>query len=176
VLEQAKLSGFDWLQQQDEYSILAQAVKLSGLQGRLWWDKYTILAEHDSIYHRNGIHTVDELIRRIATPGMSITNRNNAFYLFAAYHFLGGEFYLNDFNWGNDDYTTLAGKPLTISVGGEIKINPGVDTYGFKISDSGDVKWIDYISPIWENSNVLTRTGPVHSISEVLFYERLPKQ
>lgn len=176
VLEQVKISGYDWLQQQDDYSILAEAVRLSGFRSRLWWDKYTILAEHDSIYRRNGINSVEDLVSRIATPGMALTNRDNKFYLFAAYHFVGGEYYLNDFNWGNYNYATLASKPLTISVGVDIKINPGIDTYGFKISDSGDANEIDYISPIWENSNILTRTGPIHSISELLFYEPLPKK
>jgi uncharacterized surface protein with fasciclin (FAS1) repeats len=176
VLEKAKLSGYDWLQQQDDYSILAQAVRLSGLRSRLWWEKYTILAEHDTIYNRSGIHTVEDLIAHIATPGMALSNRDNKFYQFAAYHFVGGEFYMNDFNWGNYNYTTLASKPLTISVGVDIKFNPGVDTYGFKISDSGDAYEIDYISPIWENCNIFTRSGPVHSISDMLFYEPFPKK
>ena len=99
VLQKTEISGYDWLQQQDGYSILAEAVRLSGVKSRLWWDKYTILAEHDSIYRKNGIHNVEDLIARIATPGMSISNRNNAFHLFVAYHFVGGEYYLNDFNW-----------------------------------------------------------------------------
>lgn len=175
VLEQAKVLGYDWLQEQSSYSILANAVRLSGLRNRLWWNKYTILAEHDSIYHRMGIRNVDDLIQRIATPGMPLTNTNNTFYLYTAYHFLGGDLYLNDFNWGNSNYATLAGKPLTVSVGVDIKINPGVDTYGFKISESRDTTVIDYISPVWEYSNILTRTGPVHSISELLFYEQFPK-
>lgn len=176
VLEQAKLSGYDWLQQQKNYSILAETIRLSGLRNRLWWTKYTILAEHDTIYHRNGIYNVHDLIRRIATPGMLLTNRDNKFNLFAAYHFVGGEYYLNDFNWGNYHYATLASKPLTVSVGVDINFNPGVETYGFKITDSGDTIWTDYINPVWENSNILTRTGPVHSLKELLFYEPFPKK
>lgn len=176
VLEKAKISGYDWLQQQDDYSILADAVRLSGLRNRLWWEKYTILAEHDSIYNRSGIHSVEDLIARIATPGMALSNRDNKFYQFAAYHFVGGEYYMNDFNWGNYNYTTLASKPLTITVGVDIKFNPGVDTYGYKISDSGDAYEIDYISAIWENCNIFTRSGPVHSISDMLFYEPFTKK
>jgi hypothetical protein len=175
VLEKAKIPGYDWLLQQDDYSILAEAVRLSGLRSRLWWDKYTILAEHDTIYHRYGIRHVDDLIDRIATPGMLLTNRNNAFYLFAAHHFLRGEFYLNDFNWGNSQYTTLATRPLTIHVGVEIKINPGVDTYEYKAPGSGNTQLRDYIRPIWESCNIFTSTGPVHAISELLFYEPFPK-
>ncbi len=95
VLKRAEISGYDWLQQQDGYSILANAVRLSGIRSRLWSDKYTILAEHDSVYRKKGIHTVEDLIARIATPGMQLSNRNNTFHPFAAYHFVGGEYYLN---------------------------------------------------------------------------------
>lgn len=174
VLQQAEISGYDWLQQQDDYSILAQAAKLSNIQKRLWWNKYAILAEHDSIFHRKGIHNIDDLIYRVATPGMSLSNKSNQFYLFTAFHFLGGELYLNDFYWGSKKYATLASKPLTINAGQEIMFNPGVDTYGFIISDSGDTTVIDYISPVWKDCNNMTSTGPVHSISEVLFFEPLP--
>lgn len=177
VLQQAEISGYDWLQQQDDYSILAQAVKLSGVRSRLWWDKYTIIAEHDSVYRRCGINNVEDLIERIATPGMQLSNRNNTFHLFAAYHFVGGEYYLNDLSWGNDKYTTLAtGKSLTIDVGTEIKINPGVDTYGFTVSNTGDTTSINYIRPVWENCNIMTSTGAIHSIPDVLFYESFPKK
>lgn len=176
VLQQEEISGYDWLQQQKDYSILAKAVKLSNLKSRLWWKKYSILAEHDSIYRRRGINTVEDLIKRIATPGMPVSDKNNAFYLFAAYHFVGGEYYLNDFSWGNKKYTTLAtGKPLIVNAGVEIQINPGVDTYGYTISNTGDTTLIDYILPIWKDCNVMTSTGPVHSISEVLYFNPLPK-
>ena len=176
VLQQTEISGYDWLQQQKDYSILAQAVKLSNLKSRLWWKKYTIMAEHDSIYRRRGIYTVEDLIKRVATPGMPISDKNNAFYLFAAYHFVGGEYYMNDFSWGSKKYTTLAtGKPLTVNVGVEIQFNPGVETYGYSISGNGDTTLIDYILPIWKDCNVMTTTGPVHSISEVLYFDPLPE-
>lgn len=176
VLKRAEISGYDWLQQQDGYSILANAVRLSGLRSRLWWDKYTILAEHDSVYQKNGIHTVEDLIARIATPGMQLSNRNNTFHLFAAYHFVGGEYYLNDFDWGNKTYTTLAtGKSLAIDVGVEIKINQGIDTYA-TVSNSGESMLINYIRPVWENCNKMTTTGAIHPITDVLHYESFPKK
>jgi len=175
VLQPAEITGYDWLQQQKEYTILAQAVKLSGIKSRLWWKKYTILAERDSVYRKNGINTVEDLIALIATPGMALTNKLNMFNLFVAYHFVGGEYYLNDFSWGNKKYTTLAtGYPLAVDVGTKIKINPGVDTYGYTVSSAGDTTAIDYILPIWLECNVLTSTGPVHSINEVMFFDPLP--
>ena len=177
VLQKTEISGYDWLQQQDDYSILAEAVKLSGLKSRLWWTKYTILAENDSIYRKNGIHNVEDLIARIATPGMQLTNRQNTFYLFAAYHFVGGEYYLNDFSWGSKKYTTLAtGKSLQVDVGVEIKINTGVDTYVYNVPNTGETTLINYIRPVWENCNVITGTGAIHSMADVLFYEPFPKK
>ena len=175
VLQKTGISGYDWLQQQDDYKILAEAVRLSGVKSRLWWDKYTILAEHDSIYRKNGIYTVNDLVARIATPGMQLSNRNNTFHLFAAYHFVGGEYYLNDFNWGNKKYTTLAtGKSVAIDVGVKIKINQGIDTYS-AVSNTGESTLINYIRPIWENCNVITNTGAIHTISDLLFYGPFPK-
>jgi uncharacterized surface protein with fasciclin (FAS1) repeats len=175
VLQPAEITGYDWLQQQKDYTILAQAVRLSGVKSRLWWKKYTILAERDSVYRKNGINTVEDLVALIATPGMALTNKLNMFNLFVSYHFVGGEYYLNDFAWGSKKYTTLAtGYPLVTEVGTKIKINPGVDTYGYTVSSTGVSTALEYILPIWAGSNILTSTGPVHSINEVLFFDPLP--
>jgi hypothetical protein len=176
VLQKTEISGYDWLQQQKDYSILAEAVRLAGIKSRLWWDKYSIFAEHDTIYRKNGIYNVQDLVARIATPGMQLSNRQNTFHLFAAYHFMGGEYYLNDFSWGNKKYATLAtGKSMPIDVGVEIKINQGIDDYVY-ISNTGESAVVSYIHPVWENCNVMTGTGPVHSITDLLFYEPFPKK
>jgi len=174
ILPQVEISGYDWLQQQDNYSILAQAMELAGIRNRLWFDEYTILAEHDSIYHRNGIMNIEDLINRVATPGIPFSSSTNSFYKFTGYHVLGEEYYLNDLNFGNDNYWTVGYIQLMINVGVEIRINPGVITYGIKISESGDTTVIDYVSPIWEESNIRTTTGPIHSISDVLFFQHFP--
>lgn len=173
VIQPADIPGYDWLQQQNQYSILAQAMELSGIKNKLKWDKYTLFAEPDSVYHRYGIKNAEDLISRIATPGVSLTSKANVFYQFTSYHILEGEHYLNEFLWGSEKYLTLSEQLLTISVGQQIRINPGVDTYGTILSQSGDTM-IDYIRPITESSNVLTGTGPVHSISDLLYYEQLP--
>jgi len=174
VLQPVDISGYDWLQQQNEYSILAQAMELSEIRKKLSWGKYTLFAEPDSIYHRHGINNVGDLISRIATPGVPLTTIANSFYQFTAYHILSGEYYMNDFNWGKKKYMTFSGQQITISVGLEVKINTGVDTYGMTISESGETIVIDYIRPISEGSNILTRTGPVHSISDLMYYQHLP--
>lgn len=174
VLQKPNINGYDWLQQQTDYSILAQAMELSGVRKKLWWTNYTIFAENDSIYHKYGINNIDDLIKRFATPGIALTNVTNPFYQFAVYHILNGAYYLNDFPWGSKNYLTLGGQLITIYVGQEVKINTGVDTYGTTISASGDTTVIDYIRPVSEACNILTITGPVHSISDLLYYKPLP--
>ncbi len=175
VLQQVEFSGCDWIQQQEDYSILAQAIELSGIRERLWFGSYTILAEHDSIYHRTGIMNIEELIERVATPGMAFSDTDNPFYQFTAYHFLDREFYLNDLYMGKGEYWTLGNETVVIDVGMEIRINPGVDVYGITISESGDTTLIDFIRPVWNACNILTNTGPVHSVSGLLVAEPLPE-
>jgi len=174
VLQPVDISGYDWLQQQTDYSILAQAMKLSGIQKKLTWDKHTLFAEPDSIYHRYGINNVQDLISRIATPGVPLTTKTNSFYQFTSYHILSGEYYMNDFNWGSNKYLTLSDQLMTIYVGQDIRINTGIDTYGTTISESGETTVIDYIRTIPEGCNILTRNGPVHSISDLMYYKPLP--
>lgn len=174
VLQPVNISGYDWLQQQNQYSILAKAMELSGIQKKLKWDKYTLFAEPDSVYHRYGIMNVEDLISRIATPGVALTSKANEFYQFTTYHILEGEYYMNEFDWSSKKYFTLSEQLLTISVGQHIKINTGVDTYGSAISEAGDTIVIDYIRPIPESCNILSRTGPVHSISDLMYYKPLP--
>ena len=174
VLQQVEISGYDWLQAQDDYSILAQAMELAQIKGKLWFDKYTIFAEPDSVYYKNGIMDIEDLINRVSTPGVPYWLRTNSFYIFVGYHILGEEFYLNDFYWGNKDYWTLGYLQLGIDVGQEIQINSGVEDFGIKISEAGDTTIIDYVSPVWEHSNIMTSTGPIHSISNILSFESFP--
>ena len=69
---------------------------------------------------------------------------------------------------GSRGYATYASRSVRIEVGLEIRIDPGVDTFGIEISGSGDTTVIDYILPVWGDCNIMTQTGPVHSISELL--------
>ena len=175
VLQQVEISGYEWLQQQEGYSILAQAMELSGIRERLWFDDYTILAEHDSIYHQIGIMNIEDLIERVATPGIPYSDRDNSFNQYTAYHILIREYYLNDLFYGYKKYSTLSNETVVIYVGLEMQINPGITNYGFAISEYGDSTLIDYIHLVWDACNILTTTGPIHSISNLLVAEPLPE-
>jgi len=175
LLQPIVISGYTWLQQQSKYSILARAVKLSGVRERLTWAKYSLWAEPDSVYNVYGIYTVEDLISHIATPGMALNNEANEFYKFAAYHFMNGEYFLNDLDWGSRDYLTLSGQKLTVNIGREVEINTGIDNYLLSTSLAGDSTFLTYIRPITEKCNILTRTGAVHSITDLLYNKPLPK-
>lgn len=175
VLQQADVSGYEWLQQAEDYSILAQAMELSGIDKNLWYDQYSIFAEHDTVYSRNGINNIEELIERLSTPGTPYTDPSNPLYQFTAYHILYGEYYLNDFSLGSASYRTMGDERVTVDVGLDIQINPGVDTFEVMISESGDTAVIDYIRLLWNDCNILTSTGPVHAISDLLVAEPFPQ-
>lgn len=174
VLQKADVSGYDWLQQHQDYSILAEAMELSGVRQKLWFNKYTILAENDSIYYKNGIMNIRDLISRLTPPGASNSVVSNSLYQFSTYHILYKDFYLNDLRWGSNTYWTQNNKSVVIDVGAVIKINPGVDIIDVIISESGDTTIVDYVQPVLEGCNNITSTGPVHSISDILVSEPLP--
>lgn len=171
VLEPLKISGYDWLQQQDEFSILAEAMEFCRIRNRLWFSKYTILAEPDSVYHKKGIYSLEDLLYYITTPN---SNMSKTIYDFTAYHILNRDLYLNDLDWGRKGYRTMISDYVIFDVGVKIKINPGVDIYDYEISESGDTTVIDYIRLIWEESNINTTTGPIHTITELLSSDPLP--
>lgn len=175
VLQKSEIKGYDWLQQQQGYSILAGAMQLSKISDRLWWDKYTLLVEHDSIYNRYGIYSAEDLVKKVASKGTPITNVANSFYRFIGYHIIGGEYYLNDFQWGRRNYPTFGSYLLEVEVGMDIRFNPGVDTYGYEISETGDTLVINYLSPLLDESNIMTATGPVHSVSDLLHFLPMPR-
>src|SRR4030042_3630532 len=177
VLEPVNYTGYEWLTQHAGYTILSEAFKITGLKdtlglyrlsgnNQLVKNKYTIFAEHDSIYARYGIHSIDDLINKYSTPGMELTNSDNDLYQFAAYHILEGSYFLDEFE-GKRNYNSYANYPLSISAGLDICINFGADTFAIQISGE-DTTIINYIRLYYQESNVLTKNGPIHVITDVM--------
>jgi len=175
VLRKPELSGVEWLRQDDRFSILAGAMELSGISDGLWFSQYTILAEQDSIYRKYGINTVEDLVDRLEMREIPDQDPEDALYQFVAYHILYRDLYLNDFELGTFDYWTMGNESVTIEVGLDIRINPGMQVYRMDVSESGDTTIIDYIDLVLEDCNIMTRTGPVHSLTELLVSEPLPE-
>ena len=181
VLEPVNYSGVQWLIDNPNFSILSQALDITGLRdtlgvyrttssGKLVKNRYTILAEHDSIYNRSGINSIDDLIDEYATPGLPYTDPENGLYQFAAYHVLEGENFLVDFDQTRN-YNTYANAPVLMASGLEVRINPGVDTFRLEISGSGDTTAITHIGLYYQESNILTKNGAIHFLDEIMeFY------
>ena len=179
VLEPISFSSYDWLVYMQDYSILAQAFEYSGLkdtmgifryntEGKLIKNGYTILAEHDSIFNRNGIFTFEDLVAKYHTPGYALDDPEGGLYQFAAYHLLEGRYFLDAFT-GNSNYNSFALYPVSINAGIDIKINIGVDSFGMVI-EGADTSIINYIGIFYEQSNVNTKNGPIHFINQIMEY------
>jgi len=177
VLEPITFNSYDWLQYADGYSILARALEVTGLKdtmdiyrytssGQRIKNRYTVFAEHDSIFHRSGILTFDDLVDRIHTPGYDLDDPEGGLYQFAAYHLLEGSWFLDAFE-GSTNYNSYAVYPVSVSAGLDIRLNTGVDSFGVEISGT-DTILINYIGVFFQESNVNTKNGPIHFISQVM--------
>jgi uncharacterized surface protein with fasciclin (FAS1) repeats len=170
VLEPIDYSAYNWLRKNTEYSILADALEITGFNSRLGLNsKYTILAEHDSVFNRYGIYSIDDLKDLYKSSGIPYTEWNNALYQFAAYHVLKGRYYLSDFRWGSRNYNTYAYKRVKIIRGLDFAINPGNDTISLEISESGDTTVINYIRLLYEHSNIPAKRQVIHILSDVMY-------
>jgi uncharacterized surface protein with fasciclin (FAS1) repeats len=179
VLEPIVYSSFEWLKNHSGYSILSGAMEMTGLSqkmgiyrisqtGEQVKNRYTVLAEHDSIFERKGIRSLDDLIGRYASPGLEPDDPENSLYQFTAYHLLEGAYFLDAFS-DTRNYNSFAYSPVYISAGLDIKINKGVDTFGIVIIAT-DTTWIDYIGMFYQESNINTKNGPIHLIDQVMEY------
>ena len=177
VLEPISFNSYDWLIYKGDYSILAQAFEYSGLKdtmdiyrrtssGQIIKNGYTLLAEHDSIFIRNGIHSFEDLVSKYHTPGYDLDDPEGGLYQFAAYHLLEGRYFLDAFE-GSSNYNSYAVYPVTIGVGIDIRINTGVEIFREEIIGTDTVP-INYIGIFYQESNVNTKNGPIHFIDQVM--------
>ncbi len=177
VLEPNAYDSFEWLQKTEGFSIISGLLELTGLKdtmgiyrktqaGEIIKNRYTVLAEHDSIYLRNGISSLDDLIDRYSSPGLSYDDPDNELYQLAAYHLLEGSYFLDEFI-GSSNYNTYANFPVQINAGLEIRINTGADTFRIDVIE-GDTSYINYISLYYQESNQLSKNGAIHMISEIM--------
>ncbi len=177
VLEPLSFNSYQWLANTDGYSILASAFEATGLKdtmdifrlsnsGQRIKNAYTVFAEHDSIYHRSGISSFEDLVDRVHTPGDALNDPEGGLYQFAAYHMLEGSYFLDAFE-GTSNYNSYAVYPVLIQAGLEIRLNAGVDSFRLEISGN-DTTLINYIGVYFTESNINTKNGPIHLISEVM--------
>ena len=177
VLEPVTKSSFDWIEDNPDYSIITEALRITGLydtlriyrttsSGKIVDNPYTLLAEADSIFIRRGILNFNDLVERYGSSGLPLTDYENDLYQFTAYHIMEGSYFLDQFD-ETSNYNTYANFPVQVATDLEIMINPGKDTLDL-IIEGQDTTVINYVRLDMNNSNILTKNGPLHLLKDIL--------
>lgn len=177
VLEPIVFNHYEWLKQNDEFSIFTRALELTGLQdtflvhnsnGVLVNPPSTILIEPDEVYGMNGIHSAEDLIARISPDNNDYTSPSNDLFKFVAYHIMEGIHFLNSLEGTATNYNTFSDFPVYIDGSGlDLKINTGVEVFD-TIYSQLDTTLINYIGINYDLSNVNTKNGAIHLITEIM--------
>jgi uncharacterized surface protein with fasciclin (FAS1) repeats len=173
-------SSYEWLKGTEGFDIITQAFELTGLsdtmglfrtnaEGMIIENAYTLLIEHDSIYHKNNIFNIDDLINLIVNDPLktNYTNPDNPLYQFAAYHILENRYFLDGIDVEYTNYNTFANYPVNMKSSLDIMVNKGSFDYDTLIV-SNDTTYIDYIKVLYTVSNVLTKNGAIHFLNHVM--------
>ncbi len=177
MLSPVAFTTYEWLQVHEGYSIFREAVELTGFEKFTNIDvkdednnvrPITLLLEHDSIYSKHGIHSIDDLIERISPDNHDFTNPANPLYNFVGYHVLTGSYFMDVFVDVATNYTTHAEVPVHIDGRGvDIMINRGRTIFE-TIIVGPDTTVIDWIGFYYDASNIITRSGAIHYIDRVM--------
>jgi uncharacterized surface protein with fasciclin (FAS1) repeats len=180
VLKPITFTSYDWIEQNQGFSIFKALIDTTGLQPALSINMKdpdntsrpnTLLVEHDSIYHKLNIYSLGDLAGYISPGRTDYTSTSNPLFNFAAYHILVESMFLDDFVGVATNYTTYSEIPLNINgLGLDIAINKGKDTFNI-IIDPPDTLYIDYVTFFYDESNVLTQSGAIHFINQVLLQQ-----
>jgi len=178
VLEPVAFTSYEWLTNRPEYSIFKEAVDLTGLRSLIDIDTkasdqgsvtpVTILVEPNEILKESGIYTLNDLIAKISPENSDYTKPSNPLYNFVGYHILENNYYLDDFQNESSNYITNSEVPILINgLGNDIAINKGKQILDTLISGQ-DTTFIDYVGFLYDESNVITKSGSIHFIDRLL--------
>jgi len=165
-----------WLESNDSYSILKEAVELTGFVDQLNIDikqhdtlqAVTLLLESDEVFHSFDIFSVDDLVTLISPDNNDFTSKLNPLYNFVGYHILTGNIFIDDLEGLKTNYTTLSDVPVYIDgTGIDFAINKGKEVFDTIVVEE-DTTLVDYIGFYYDQSNVLTRSGAIHMIDKVM--------
>ena len=147
------------------YQIFAEGLGLTGLKDTLQVisfpygnkearTRFTVLAVADTIYHRYGIHSVEDLIGWCGANPDSVTFLNNSFYRYIEYHCMTGSYYLSDLNTGI--YPILSrDNNIAFTIDTDYKIN----------YDSDNDTYTGFIIPA---SNTPAKNGALHAVNDIM--------
>jgi len=165
VIEPITKDVYTLIAEDPSFKIFAEGLKITGIKDTLQTitfpygkqiarTRFTVLAVPDSIYQRNGINNVNDLIAWTGANPDSVTFLNNPFYRYIEYHCLNGTYYLNSFK------STLY--PILSS---DNNVSLTIDT-DYKINYDSKTK--KYISFNIDNSNFPAKNGAIHVINDLM--------
>lgn len=156
------------LEQDGDYSIFCDALEMTGLYDSLdvitiqvnedltFRSRFTLFVESDETYTGAGIGGAEDLMDRYS-DSEDLTDHQNGFFRYMAYHILPDLIFLNDLDTFN--YPTLAQNMLiNVSIDGDILLNRHMD----------DAEGEKYARVIPEGSNRQAKNGTFHQIEEIL--------
>jgi hypothetical protein len=177
ALSPVSLTTYRWLQLSGGFSIFLEAMELTGFDEIADINvkdesndarPFTLLVEHDSIYRKHGVNSIDDLVERISPGNQNYTDPANPLYNFVGYHMLTEHHFLDDFAGRATNYTTLGEVPLHIyGHGNDLLINRGKEIFDVIVT-SMDTIFIDWIGFNYDASNVLTQSGVIHFIDRMM--------
>jgi uncharacterized surface protein with fasciclin (FAS1) repeats len=170
------LTTYNWLEQHEGFSIFKAAVDATGLNELLDFNAklvedaspFTLFVEPDSIFNKRGINSFEDLANLISPGKTDYTSTLNPLYNFVAYHIMTNDMFLDEFANNNTNYSTYSDIPFSIDgTGIDIKINKWKEVFDTIVYQT-DTTFIDYVGIIYDASNVLTQSGVIHFIDQIL--------
>jgi uncharacterized surface protein with fasciclin (FAS1) repeats len=172
---------YAWLEQHSGFSIFKAAIDATGLKGTFNINTkdlaaearaFTLLIEPDSVFEKQNINTFDDLANLISPGKTDFTNSSNLLNKFILYHLLVDVKFLDDFVNVSTNYTTFSEIPLNINGAGlDIAINKGKQDFD-TIINAGDTTIINFVGFNYDASNVLTQSGVIHFIDQILMQQK----
>ena len=147
------------------YKIFSEGLSLTGLKDTLQIieypyaqktarTRYTLLAVPDSIYQRQGIQNVNELIAWSGGTTDNLTSKGNPFYRYIEYHCLNNSYYLSSFE--TSLYPILSrDNNISVTISDDYKLNMDRVTKA-------------YTGFILDGSNIPAKNGVIHTIDDLL--------
>lgn len=177
MLQPITTNSYAWLKSHPGYSIFLSAIDATGMDKIINVDMklkdqplkpFTMLIEPDSIYKKRQINSLSDLENQISPERTDYTTSTNPLNQFVGYHILTESKFLDDLAGVSTNYNTFADIPLTINgIGLDIVINKGKEIFDTIISGS-DTTIIDYVGINYDASNVITQSGAIHFIDQIL--------
>ena len=169
---------YGWLANKPGFTIFKEAVDATGLQALIDINvkeditnarAFTLMVEHDTIFQKNNINSFEDLANYISPGNTDYANLSNPLNNFVRYHFITVTRFLDNFVNDATNYSTFSEIPLNINgYGMDIGINKGKQNFDTIVSASGDTTIIDYIGFNFDASNVLTQSGVIHFIDQLM--------